>query len=73
MHGTYPQNTTVVTEKGKTMSESTKDIAFELIGKYKLSARVVIWKYSTDIETDLERLEKECQEYEDRIRRSSDG
>jgi hypothetical protein len=54
------------------MSESTKDITFELLGKYKRGAQVVIWKYSTDIETDLERLEKECQEYEDRIRRSSD-
>lgn len=44
------------------MNESIKDIAFELMRKYKISARVVIWKYSTDIETDLERLEKECQE-----------
>lgn len=59
--------------KGETMTESTKAIAFELLGMYKRMAATVIWEYSTDdIKVDMERLEKECQEYEDRIRRSSD-
>lgn len=54
------------------MIESTKAIAFELLGMYKRMAGSVIWECSTEIKEDMERLEKECQEYEDRIRRSSD-
>lgn len=54
------------------MSESTKAIAFKLLDMYKSMAESVIWEYSGDIEADLQRLEKECHEYEDRIKRSSD-
>ena len=54
------------------MIESTKAIALKLLSMYKMMAGSVIWEYSSDIDADMERLEKECQEYEDRIRRSSD-
>ena len=44
-----------------------KEIALELLGKYKDSETHVIWEYSDSIDKDLKGLEEECKWYREEI------
>ena len=44
-----------------------KQIALELLEKYRKSERSLIWEYSGNISEEEKLLEEECREYRKRI------
>lgn len=46
-----------------------KQIALELLEKYRKSERSLIWEYSSNIRGSERLLEEECREYKKRIER----
>ena len=51
----------------RTAMNELKQIAMELLEKYRQSERSLIWEYSGNIRESERLLEKECREYRKRI------
>ena len=51
----------------RTAMNELKQIALELLEKYRQSERSLIWEYSGNIREDEKLLEEECREYRKRI------
>jgi hypothetical protein len=51
----------------RTAMNELKQIALELLEKYRQSERSMIWEYSGNIRESERLLEEECREYKKRI------
>ena len=51
--------------------EELKEIALELLSRYRVAENSNICEYSWNVQKDLDELEAECKEYEQRIEEAS--
>ena len=50
-----------------------KEIALDLLEKYRESETGVIWEYSGHIEESLKKLDAECEKYREKIEEADNG
>jgi len=55
------------------MSDKLKEIALELLDKYRSSEESCIYEFSGSIAYDLKHLEKEVEEYKEKITKENDN
>ena len=54
------------------MSDKLKEIALELLYKYRDSEESCIWEFSGSIDHDLKALEEEVEEYKEKITKENE-